>query len=457
MVVCRVRSGLPAGVAGVRVLASSKGRLPKPPPLSEPNLEGTDASFACMSPHRSCAEPPHSGVRRSRVRSAVAGAKALHQHGRESAQVAYTDDMQEQPHRNRLGGLGRINTSWTAWGCALVLTGCFNPDDSGSVTESDGSSSSSGPTTGPMTETSSGSTGTSTTSSTATVGETTGTSMGPTTIDPTDPTSTSTTTGMAGTGSETGSAACGSAERCVPAIPADWFGPLVLGDVSCPADYPELGDSLNSGLQPGMQTCQCECGVQSVTCGLWLENEGLPFVPSESCESPDFDDECVSALVSATCSETLVDVPATPTWADEQLACSGAASGAECEDTGTCFPSEAGAVCISRDGEHACPAGFDEAAVYHQGFQDDRSCSACSCAPEGQACSIDVEICSLSFDQETLFSGGDCYQLNSGDGDGVSHQGFNISNNGSCMAGAGTGEVQGAIAETGAVTVCCME
>ena len=114
-------------------------------------------------------------------------------------------------------------------------------------------------------------------------------------------------------------------------------------------------------------------------------------------------------------------------------------------------------MCIEQDGEHACPAGFGDAVVYYQGFQDDRSCTACSCAPEGQACSFDVEICSLSFEQTTLVSGGECYQLNSSDGDGVSNMGFNISNNGTCQAGAGTGEVQGEIAETGAVTVCCLE
>ncbi len=243
----------------------------------------------------------------------------------------------------------------------------------------------------------------------------------------------------------------------MPAIPEGWSDPTVLGEGACPPEYPELGGALNTSLEPGVPTCACNCGVQSVSCGLWLENEGLPFSPEESCVSPDFEDECLSAVVDATCSETLVDVPATPTWGDERVACSGAASGAECEDTGTCFPSEAGAVCITQDGEHTCPAGFGEATVYHQGFQDGRSCSACSCTAQGQACSIDVEICSLSFVDETLVSGGDCYQLNSGDGDGVSHQGFNIASNGTCQPAAGTGEVQGEISETGAVTVCCMD
>lgn len=298
------------------------------------------------------------------------------------------------------------------------------------------------------------------TTSTSTGSEETETTTGSPTTAADDTTGTSTgseTTSSDDTGSESGSAACGSAELCVPAIPKGWSGPIVLGDDSCPADYPEPGDALNSGLQPGVQTCGCNCGVESVSCGLYLENEGVPFAPESSCESPESEDECLSAVADATCSETLLDVPATPTWTDEQLACTGATAGAACEDTGTCFPSEAGAVCIAQDGEQTCPAGFGEATVYHQGFQDGRSCSECSCTPEGQACSVDVEICSISFEQQTLVTGGDCYQLNSGDGDGVSQLGLNISNNGMCVAGAGTGQELGEIAETEAVTVCCLE
>ncbi len=270
-------------------------------------------------------------------------------------------------------------------------------------------------------------------------------------------TQTSPTTTGNDTGTDTEIDACGPDERCVPDVPAGWSGPVVLADAGCPAAYPEAGLALNASLQPGVYTCGCNCGVQSVSCGLYLENEGIPFAPAQSCQSPPFDDECLSAVADATCSQTLTEVPATPSWSEEQTACGGATAGEACGEAGSCYAADAGGLCIAQDGEHACPAGFGEPSIYYQGFTDTRSCSACTCSPQGQACSISAEICSVGFEQITLQSGGSCYALNSGDGDGVSFLGSNVSNQGSCMAGAGAGQEQGDIAETGPVTVCCLE
>ncbi len=66
-----------------------------------------------------------------------------------------------------------------------------------------------------------------------------------------------------------------------------------------------------------------------------------------------------------------------------------------------CFPGDllppGFALCIIRDGEHACPAdpknSFTERHVFYQGVQDDRQCSACSCgAPTGSACTATISI-----------------------------------------------------------------
>jgi hypothetical protein len=43
--------------------------------------------------------------------------------------------------------------------------------------------------------------------------------------------------------------------------------------------------------------------------------------------------------------------------------------------------------CIYRQGEHACPAGsYSEQSVYYEAFDDQRACSACSCAAPTGTC-----------------------------------------------------------------------
>jgi hypothetical protein len=55
------------------------------------------------------------------------------------------------------------------------------------------------------------------------------------------------------------------------------------------------------------------------------------------------------------------------------------------------------ALCIFREGEHACPTDlgnvFTEQHVFYSGAQDDRQCSACTCgAPTNSACTGTVAI-----------------------------------------------------------------
>ncbi|MBK8240095.1 MAG: hypothetical protein IPK74_31615 [Deltaproteobacteria bacterium] len=246
---------------------------------------------------------------------------------------------------------------------------------------------------------------------------------------------------------------CGGGEICVPTIPDDWNGPLVLGDGSCPAEFPTVGIDVHEGLVPGVPQCSCSCNIGSVSCHLFLENSGQSFTPAGSCDDPPVDDECMSAVVDATCSQSFVDVPATPSWQTDAVLCGDPAAGAAC-DGGTCLPDVA-TVCISHDGDLACPVGFDDRTLHHRGFDDTRECSACTCSPSGQSCEIDVEICSVGFFDATLTSGGDCLQLNSSDGDSVTFFSAAITSQGSCNANVGGGELLGDVVEREPVTVCC--
>ena len=77
------------------------------------------------------------------------------------------------------------------------------------------------------------------------------------------------------------------------------------------------------------------------------------------------------------------------------------------------------AMCILRDGEHACPTDpgnvFTEQHIFYNGVQDDRQCSACTCGPPiGSACTAMISIykddaCGAAsvLDQKTVSSADD--------------------------------------------------
>lgn len=253
----------------------------------------------------------------------------------------------------------------------------------------------------------------------------------------------------------TGPSGCGADEACVPAVPTDWSGPIVVASGSCPAEFPEDTGVLNRSLVPGVPQCSCSCTVDEISCQLILENNGVAFSPDSSCESPPFEDECVGVTSGIECADMAVDIPATPSWEVERLGCGGAVEGRAC-DAGTCIADTGDAICIQRDGEHDCPAPFDDRTLFHRAFDDSRSCSGCSCQSSSPACEADVEICSLGFDQVTLESDGGCYQLNSSDGDGVTLFSTAVVDQGSCDPAPETGEVSGDVVETEPVTVCCL-
>ncbi|HET6586124.1 MAG TPA: hypothetical protein VFG69_21850, partial [Nannocystaceae bacterium] len=214
----------------------------------------------------------------------------------------------------------------------------------------------------------------------------------------------------------TGTGSCAGGDVCVPAIPEGWSGPIVVDD-ACPSDFPTSERVLHEGLAPGVPQCSCSCNIGSVSCQLFLENEGIDFDPVGSCDDPPNDDECLSAIVQASCNESFVDVPASPSWQTTVAACGGATPGAAC-DGGNCF-ADAGPLCIYRAADEPCPAGFGDRTLYFGDFQDTRDCTDCSCTPAGQSCEIQVEICSVGFFDVLLESGGSCQQLNSSDGDSV--------------------------------------
>ena len=330
----------------------------------------------------------------------------------------------------------------------FVSASCFDPSAGG---ESSGTDTTTG-------DPDSGSTQPSTSDAPTDGMTTTSMTSSPSTTSPTTTSPTSTDGTTTDHETTTGDPACTTEERCVPDLPGTWNGPFAIdrSGSECPAAYPELGEELHDGFDEGNYQCDCNCNVGSVTCQLVLQDSGTVFSPAGSCDSPPFNDECLAARVNATCLDNAIDEPGEPSFDVTATACGGAVAGAACEG-GTCFPvAGAGDLCIARSGDTECPPSFPERTLYHRSFADDRSCSACACSESGQSCEVDVEICSLGFDQATLVSGAACYQLNSSDGDGVTLLSTAITDQGTCSPNPGAGELTGAAVPTEPVTVCCL-
>lgn len=251
---------------------------------------------------------------------------------------------------------------------------------------------------------------------------------------------------------------CGADGRCVPPIPIGWQGPIAVGatDSGCPSGYPTSLGELHTDFQAGSANCGCNCLLTGVSCRLF-SSIGDFFDPTSSCETPPVQDDCLSAVSVATCSlSSTVDDIAASAFQTTQLSCGGATAASACSG-GTCYPAGGafGPVCISAVGAVACPTGFPQQAVYYQAIADDRSCSACNCAPQGQACQIQIEVCSVGFYQVLMNEGDQCTQLSSSDGADVTLLSTAIVQQGSC--GAVGGVLEGSTAPTDPITVCCME
>jgi hypothetical protein len=251
---------------------------------------------------------------------------------------------------------------------------------------------------------------------------------------------------------------CGEGGRCVPPIPMGWQGPIAVGAPApgCPSGYPTALGELHGDFQAGAADCGCNCLLTGVSCRLF-SSIGDFFDPQSSCETPPVDDDCLSAVSVATCSLSSAVADITPSaFQTTQLSCSGAAAAGACS-AGTCYPSggDFGAVCVSAVGTIACPSGFPQQAFYFQNIADDRSCSTCGCAPQGQACQLEIEVCSVGFYQVTMNEGDACTQLNSSDGADVTLLSTAIVQQGTC--GAVGGVLEGSTAPIDPITVCCME
>jgi len=291
--------------------------------------------------------------------------------------------------------------------------------------------------------------------------------------------------GHAGSAGAAGaSSSCGAGWHCALPAPADWLGPVVVGLGSLPCSaaggYPKKELDLHSGILPGTPDCVCECAADSTTCRASVTNWdnsicddnplGGSWLDVGSCVGLDCYSETYVGLEvrpSGSCTMQESSSIPTPTWAEDLRVCGGASDLGGCGGGQLCLPEPAAPfpdTCVYREGSHACPAEYPVRTVRHQGFDDLRSCSECTCgALSGARCEAVVDLYSgsggndcatLGANDHVLTYPADPFCLGCGGYDGAILRSTAVIDAGSCSPIGG--EPSGSVVETGATTLCCM-
>lgn len=308
---------------------------------------------------------------------------------------------------------------------ALLIGGCFSPDESvetdspdtatEDATGSGGASMTAGGSTGgPGSSTASTTMGNTTTGTEGTTGMETG--VGPVTTDEGSESSSGGDTGS-DTGSESSEAGTSTVRECMGEcidLGADWNGPVRLfeGDAA-----PECDDEATpeftafSGLNAPPAECGCSCGAPDVACpdtGT-IVNRGDPgpnclaFVPPVWSEDvgpgcndiPNALDLSVlrlsvdqpAGIDDASCASSASTEIAPAAWDSEWAGCGADAAVGDCEVCSTNTED----MCIWQEGDVECDvAGFSEKTLLHSDFTDARECSECSCGDVAGSCDATV-------------------------------------------------------------------
>lgn len=306
---------------------------------------------------------------------------------------------------------------------------------------------------------------------------------------------------------------CQGPYTCAPGVlTGGWLGPVAMWDgtpgsePNCFASgsYVTPATSGNANVQGGTWSCQgCSCGnptggscsdvdiqywdTTSCSGGCWgctgtpfaLTNGGACTVfgeihgpGGESPKAATFSPPTASGgSCAANADQSKKNIPK-PTWQKSMVACTGApTSGKGCGATSACIPvpkSPFGFTCMYKVGDNPCPSGpYTHKHVYYTGYQDGRTCSACSCgSPTGQNCSGTVKTYtdSCSSDETVMSVPNQCYPIPPDSSTAPYDGGLEDTRGSVFTAGApaggscspGGGQKSGSVASTGAVTFCCL-
>ena len=244
---------------------------------------------------------------------------------------------------------------------------------------------------------------------------------------------------------------CPATHRCVVEVPEGWEGPgpaltaaAAKGRPACEAAYPDAGAMGFDGLDAPPADCTCECNEpngteceSSTTLRYWGSSQecsegsstqvtvfaglctNLPSVfPGDAHWQID-----VIAASGGTCSRQEEELVAEAVWESQVVTCGGAELLGGCAVGHVCAPrpeTEDVPLCVWRQGEHACPEGWDDARTVWTDINDTRGCAPCTCGEPVGLCD-DARI--------TMMENFNCNVpiANQFDADGECHEGSGIS------------------------------
>lgn len=300
--------------------------------------------------------------------------------------------------------------------------------------------------------------------------------------------------------------------ECIAAAPVGWSAPVYVAVQpaaapvpACPGEAPVSSPLLHAGLVSPPAACgACSCDPPTGTCALpttftasatacsggvgttwsfdppvaWAEGvcTNSNAVPAASC-SPG---PCVKSLTAGPlavadepCGAVTAapDLPSPPpSWETSVLACTSAAAFACADPAEACSPipragvPEGFKICVSRDGDWACPAPFPDKIGVAAAFEDQRGCSPCTCGPAaGSFCDAHLHVyaddaCATEVlgDVPIGSTGAPCFDLIATPGTGLGSKSVDKVKYHPGACGAGGGEPTGAAVPAGSATFCCL-
>lgn len=291
------------------------------------------------------------------------------------------------------------------------------------------------------------------------------------------------TGGSAGIGGSAGtSATC--AGDCLPPAPNGWSGPVAMYEgnapPACVGDFAGTALSAKSDFEVGQDHCACACdpptgeacgsaGIcpnsASGACLLCLAGAGYSVAPGACTSATNLNNRRLyftntPAYTATGCqpraSNTTIDQSG---FRNEVVACDMADPGGTCNGGAVCTPklgTSFQAACVIQSGDVACPAGpYSVKVTTYSGFNDNRSCTACTCGSASGTCNSEVVLvdsCNPIPFLHKRVSPGECSTALTVSSGYLRH---NTDPQGSCPASAPgtTGEAK----PTGAATLCCLQ
>jgi len=270
---------------------------------------------------------------------------------------------------------------------------------------------------------------------------------------------------------------CSSGARCAAAPGASGrIGLVVPGSSPCPTGFGAPVD-LHRGLATSILCGGCSCTNPVTSCSLGAllygdrtscgNNTGTNVIGTGGTVLRSSDGGvgiCTPAdppqtfwrftgtvTTTQTCDAFGTPAPVPPSWLDGLRFCPAPAVGAGCSG-GVCLAkADPAAACVLMDANATCPAGYadDLGGVWYSGYQDSRTCGACSCGASFGDCSS-VQL----FRSDACTGGGVLFTLNGSDcGQEFDYRLHGQPTAPTCSANQPT--TSGTVTATGGSKICC--